>query len=311
MLKQAIELPGVENARELGGYAVGDKHIRPGLLLRTAALNNAIPEAVDKLTDDYHLQAVIDFRMAVERGSVPDPEIPGAKNIHLPVIEIEDYPPPDPKMLEEYKKGGDRMKIFEMSYEAGMLGPGQYLGFLLGERGKRAYREFFRILLESDPDKGAILWHCTDGKDRTGCAAMLLLTALGASRETIINDYMLTNEYNAAQIKAVRQKTAAYPMPPEKLDALLFVNGAVVERYMTNAIDTLKEKYGSVEGYIREELNVGSAELEALRNKYALYDRNRALDRLYYNTASHFFKTEAIKQLFRRLRRILRQCLTK
>ena len=268
MLKQAIDLPGVGNARELGGYTVGSKQIKNGVLLRTAGLGSAAPEALRKLQNTYHLQTVIDFRMAVERGSVPDPEIPGAKNIHLPVIEIEDYPPADPKMLEEYEKGGDRMKMFEMSYEAGMLGPGQYLGFLLGERGKRAYREFFRILLESDPDNGAILWHCTDGKDRTGCAAMLLLTALGASRETMIGDYMLTNEYNAAQIEAVRQKTAAYPMPPEKLDALLFVSGAVVERYMTNAIDTLKEKYGSVEEYLRAELNVNEAEIMRLCEKY-------------------------------------------
>lgn len=268
MLKQAIYLPGIGNARELGGYAAGDKHIRPGLLLRTAALNNAMPETINKLTDEYRLQTVIDFRMSGERGAVPDPEIPGAENIHLPVIEIKDYPPTDPKMLEEYEKGGDRMKMFEMSYEAGMLGPDQYLDFLLGERGKRAYREFFRILLESNPDKGAILWHCTDGKDRTGCAAMLLLTALGASRETIIADYMLTNEYNAAQIEAVRQKTAAYPMPPEKLDALLFMSGAVVERYMTNAIDTLNKKYGSVEGYLREELNVDEAAVMRLREKY-------------------------------------------
>ena len=270
MLKQAIDLPGVGNAREPGGYTVGSKQIKKGVLLRTAGLAGMAPGTNEKLQKEYRLQAVIDFRMTGERGAVPDPEIPGAENIHLPVIEIEDYPPTDPKMLEEYEKGGDRMKMFEMSYEAGMLGYDQYLGFLLGERGKRAYREFFRVMLESDPDKGAILWHCTDGKDRTGCAAMLLLTALGASRETIINDYMLTNEYNAAQIEAVRQKTAAYPMPPEKLDALLFVSGAVAERYMTNAIDTLNEKYGSVEGYLREELNVGSAEIETLKDKYLI-----------------------------------------
>ena len=270
MLKQAIDLPGVRNARELGGYHAGDKHIRPGLLLRTAIMNNAMPETVNKLTGEYRLQTVIDFRMTVERGAVPDPEIPGAKNIHLPVIEIEDYPPPDPKMLEEYENGGDRIKMFEMSYDAGMLSPELYSGFLLGERGKRAYREFFRVLLESNPGKGAILWHCTDGKDRTGCAAMLLLTALGASRETIIYDYMLTNEYNAGQIEAVRQKTAAYPMPPEKREALLFMCGAVTEKYMTNAISALNKKYGSIEGYLREELNVGSAELEALRNKFLI-----------------------------------------
>lgn len=270
MLKQAIYLPGVGNARELGGYTIGDKKVKKGVLLRTAGLNKTVPEAIAKLQKEYRLQTVVDFRMTGERLGIPDRELPGARNLHLPVIEMEDYPEQDPELIAKYTNGGDRMKLFEMSYDAGMLGPDLYVNFLLGERGKRAYREFFRILLENDPDKGAVLWHCTDGKDRTGCAAMLLLTALGASRETIIADYMLTNEYNAAQIEAVRQKTASYPMPPEKREALLFMCGAVVESYITNAIDTLNEKYGSVEGYLREELNVGSAELEALRNKYLI-----------------------------------------
>ena len=66
----------------------------------------------------------------------------------------------------------------------------------------------------------------------------------------------------------MRQKTAAYTMPPEKREALLFMCGAVVKKYMTNAIDTLNERYGSVEGYLRKELNVGNVELEELRKKY-------------------------------------------
>lgn len=267
MLKQAIDLAGISNARELGGYAVGDKNIKKGVLLRTGSLVGASQDVLKKLRDEYGVRAVADFRMSDERQNSPDPEIAGVKNIHLPVIEIEDYPVPDPALFEEYMKlRGDRMKLFELSYESGMLGPDIYVNFLLGERGKKAYREFFRILLETD--EGAVLWHCTDGKDRTGCAAMLLLSALGADRETIMRDYLLTNEYNAAQIEAVRSKVSAYPMPPEKLEALLFMCGAVVESYMTNAIVTLNEKYGSAAGYLRDELNVDKAEIGELKAKY-------------------------------------------
>ena len=268
MLKQAIDLPGVGNARELGGYSAGDRQIKKGVLLRTAGLNGVTPEAIAKLQNEYRLQYVADLRMSQERSALPEPEIPGARNIHLSVIEIEDYHIDDLGLIEEFAKGTDRMKLFEMSYEAGMLGPNQYIFFLLGERGKRAYREFFRILLENDPDKGAVLWHCADGKDRTGCAAMLLLSALGASRETIIADYMLSNEYNSERIKAVKQKTAALQMPPDKLDALMFLSGAVIERYMTNAIDELTEKYGSAVGYLRDELGIGDAEIGELKSKY-------------------------------------------
>lgn len=266
MLKNAIDLPGVSNARELGGYSVGDKYIKKGVLLRTGGLYKAAPEALITLSEKYKVHTVIDFRMKAEQKSRPDPVVQGAENIGLSVVELEDYPNSDPELMKEFvKPNADRMKLFELSYEAGHLGSDSYDLFLLGERGKTAYRSFFRVLLETD---GTVLWHCTDGKDRTGCAAMLLLSALGASRETIMEDYLLTNEFNAALLDAVKQKAAALHMPPEKRDALIFMSGCVVESYMEHALDTLNNRYGSVTGYLRDELGVGDAELDLLKEKY-------------------------------------------
>ena len=53
--------------------------------------------------------------------------------------------------------------------------------------------EFFRILLKTDPGRGAVLWHCVDGKDRAGLATMFLLSALGADKQTILEDYLMSN----------------------------------------------------------------------------------------------------------------------
>ncbi len=121
MLKQSIDLPGIGNARELGGYSTGYGRIKPGLLLRTGAMNNMMPDTVNKLMNEYRLQYVIDFRMTGEQSAVPDPDIPGARNIHLSVIEIEDYPIDDSELIEVYHKCSDRMQLFEMSYQAGIL----------------------------------------------------------------------------------------------------------------------------------------------------------------------------------------------
>ena len=50
----------------------------------------------------------------------------------------------------------------------------------------KAYKDFFRLLIEVDSETNAVLWHCTDGKDRAGLAAALLLAALGADMKTIL-----------------------------------------------------------------------------------------------------------------------------
>ena len=271
MVKNIISLPGVSNARELGGYPVSGGFVKNGVLIRCGALPKAKPEAIRDLKEKYHLQTIVDLRMSDKRAGEPDAEIEGAENIHLPVIEMMDYFTMSGKtdMAQKFRKGNlDKMAVLEMAFEYGMLGPEIYVGFLLGQRGKKAYRGFFDILLKTDPEKGAVLWHCDDGKDRAGLATMLLLTVLGADRETIMEDYLLTNECNAHVIAAVRKEFEGIPMSEEKLNAMIFASGGVFANYMENAIDVLEKRYGSVEDYIRKDLGLTDEDFDVLRKKF-------------------------------------------
>ena len=265
----SIELSGISNAREPGGCRIGGREVKKGLLIRTASLCDATDDAIKKLSDTYRVQTVIDLRMSSEHQFRPDPEIPGASSFHLPVLEMEDMiKDVDPELVKEYASlKEDRMMLFEKVYEAGILDSSMYVFFLLGERGKASWRRFFEELLKVGEDR-AFLWHCTDGKDRTGCGSMLILSALGADRELIMADYMHTNTIRKQQLDAVRMKTAHLGWPQEKVDTLIFMSGGVVESYMSNALNALEEKYGSVAGYLREELGIGDAETEILRSRY-------------------------------------------
>ena len=267
-MKQAISLPGVGNARELGGYSIGDRRVKSGVLLRTAGLDQATPEALEILSNRYHVRSVIDLRMSQERRLQPDPQIPGAENVHLPVLEMEDMlADVDPALVEMYQNATlDHMTMFNIAYDSGMMSDRVYEDFLLSERGRQAYRAFFEALLGLE-DGRAILWHCTDGKDRTGCAAMLTLFALGADRETVYHDYMLTNVYNARTIEAVRQRVAPHDFPEDKLNALLIMCGAVAAVYMDNALGALDREFGGVQGYLAEALGVKEKETACLRQK--------------------------------------------
>ena len=91
MKANTINLPGVLNARELGGYPAGNRTVRSGVLIRSGVLNKAEPGAIDILSTEYRVQTVVDFRMSGVRDGAPDKEIPGAGYIRLPVVEMEDY----------------------------------------------------------------------------------------------------------------------------------------------------------------------------------------------------------------------------
>lgn len=267
-MEHSIGLSHVGSARELGGYAVGGKTVRSGLLLRTADLAEAAAEDLERLEKTYHVAAVVDFRMSVERALRADPALPGAENHPLPVMEPADFEGFDDEAMAAFlDPNGDRLAMMKQSVELGLLSNTLYADFLRSERGKAAYRAFFRLLLDL-PENRAILWHCTDGKDRTGLAAMLLLTALGASWETVMEDYLLTNVWNEKKLAAARAWVEHSALEPELREMVLFGVGGVAEIYMNNARKALEEDYGSVEGYLAQALGVGEDERAILRGKF-------------------------------------------
>lgn len=264
--KQAVSLKSIENARELGGYMTADGRIvKDSVLLRSANLNGISDEDICLLTDTYRVQHIIDFRMAMEMTGAEDPPINGAQYHHLNVIDLSNLPAQ--KMPETDLKKIDLIQIIRMSEQFGMLEEDMYIGFLESETGKKAYEDFFRILLDSDP-KRAVLWHCTSGKDRTGLAAMLLLSALGVDKETIVKDYLLTNKFNAQRIAGTRRYLKAQGYDDALIKKAVIVFDAVGERFMRNALAYLKNEYGSANGYIRDGLNISQSEIEILKEKY-------------------------------------------
>jgi len=266
MIDHSIHLNSIQNARELGGYITANgKTIKNGVLLRTASLNGISDDDIRMLTDVYRVKHIIDFRMDMEITGADDPPIDGAQYHHLNVIDMsamtgQDVPEIDIKTL-------DILDMVKLSEQSGMLEENMYIGFLLSETGKAAYSEFFRILLSTESDR-AVLWHCTGGKDRTGLAAMLLLSALGVDEETIVKDYLLTNEYNAQRIAGTRQYLKARGCDDRLIEKAVLVFDAVDERFMRNAINYLKHKYGSVVGYIRDGLKIDQKEIDLLKEKF-------------------------------------------
>lgn len=268
---QSIGLTGVGNARELGGYVAEDgRAVRRGVFLRTAALGNATEADIKRLVDDYHLSLVIDLRMTSEIEQAPDPVMDGVENLHLGIIDEAALAAKRQSLSAEDVAGLDmnsKLGRLRMAMKLGIVGDHMYIDFLSGEPGKAGYARMFRELLAL-PEGEAMLFHCTQGKDRTGCAAMLILSALGVDEETIMADFMLTNTFNAHLIEAQRQMLIDEGMEGDELETFMYAMDKVNPQFMQSALDWMRENYGSALDYIRTELHVTDDEIATLRDRY-------------------------------------------
>ena len=269
--RQSMGLEGVGNARQLVGYVgEGGRKVKDAVLLRTAALGGATEDDIRRLAEDYHLGEIVDLRMTREIEKSPELVMDGVKNVNLLIIdeealarESQKLSPEDQELLKDSDIGGKLMIYMKL----GVVGDQMYVNFLSHDAGKKGYAQMFDDLLAL-PEGKSLLFHCTQGKDRTGCAAMLILSALGVDEETIMADYLLTNEFNAKLIEEQRQQLKDAGVAEEDLDGVMIIKDQVFPQTMTNALDWMKENYGSVRGYITQELDVTDEEIAQLQDKF-------------------------------------------
>lgn len=269
---QSLSLTGVGNARELGGYTTEDgKTVKRGVLLRTAKLVNATEEDIARLLSAYHLAVDVDFRGDNEVERAPDPVMEGVEylNIHI----LDDSMGPSEELeaeiaaLEAQGVEIDKITEIRLFMKYGGFTDQMYVDFLSSDVGKAGYSRFFQALLAL-PEDGAILFHCSQGKDRTGCGAMLILFALGVDEKTVMADFMLTNEYNAALIAEERQYLIENGVGEDELETFMKSMDQVFPAFMENAIQWMTEAYGSPLGYITGALGVTDEDIQLLRDHF-------------------------------------------
>ena len=126
------------------------------------------------------------------------------------------------------------------------------------------YGEFLRGVLNA---KGGVLWHCSQGKDRAGWASAFLLAALGASRETIVEDFDLSNQSYAPQVEALTTKIQGKDGSEEAIAFIRAMVGVSRENFEAT-LDLIDQKYGSLAAYIENLLGFSKEEQQQLKEKY-------------------------------------------
>ena len=237
-----VSLSGASNFRDLGGYqGLDGRRLQWGKLYRSAHLAHLTQEDLQQL-QKLGIHRSADFRGEGESAHLAYawPQI----ERHALVVE--------PTVVQRAQSMMDKGQTLT-SRDTEELMHDTYRSFVnvYGDR----FAQFLSLLQTSDEP---LVFHCTAGKDRTGWAAMLLLTALGVDEEQIMEDYLLTNQY-------FRRPTQMYgTLSEEALDALWRVQPS----YLMASVDAVRAQHASVDSYLTQVLGMGNAERERLAALY-------------------------------------------
>ncbi len=248
-----VPLSGALNFRDVGGYQTVDgKQVKYGKLFRSddlAALNSNDLEVLQTIG----VETVYDLRHNYERVQFPNrlPEGDQIRVVEIPVY----YPPLD--------RRESRRKILSGEFERG------HFQQLMIEANRAFALEFpdqFAAIARGVADSGsqAVVIHCADGKDRTGFAIAMLLTAVGVPRETVYEDYLLSNiflESKNSRNAFLASMGSMFSIPSSEIRYLVDVR----REYLEAAFAAIDEKYDSFDDYLRDRIGLDQQTIERLR----------------------------------------------
>lgn len=255
-----IELNGVLNTRDLGGLQTTDgRSLRIGQIIRSGEID-AIDDSGKAKLDELGVTTVVDLRTTREATAHPAewPKDQGPARYNFPLMEQEAQEIEDMRVAIKSgtAKAADTEALF---YDAFAAVPLQYT---------RDLRNLFDVLL-AQPEGEAVLMHCSGGKDRTGIATALVLSALGVTREDIEADFLMSNVQKKADTKAVEianqvNKANSTNMTPEAVWPSLGIR----PDHLGTFYESIATNYGSVEGYLHDALGLTEADIQTLRDRY-------------------------------------------
>ena len=205
-----LPLNGALNCRDLGGYPAEEgKMTSYHVFYRSDGLYQ-LTETDWKLLYEYGVRVILDLRSASETSHQSYQSAGyGIETFSVPLqsqeINLED--------LMKRLKGADEAFIRSMTMDYSDMVRSNPAGIA----------RILNLAVES-LEKGAVLFHCTAGKDRTGILTALLFLLCGVPEVDIVADYQVTWTYIKSMIQSMWGDNACIPLmrsPAENMEQLL------------------------------------------------------------------------------------------
>jgi protein-tyrosine phosphatase len=240
------------NFRDVGGAKTADgRTFKTGVVFRSEVLSRITERDAARLRA-LDLKLVCDLR--TPRDSRGSPEFGAIRRVNVPLHELRAYDVTARKML---------------GFLFGSSGEDRFRALLHGYYHHIAFERTARLgevltLLSREENLPALI-HCTAGRDRTGFVAAILQLVAGVPYETVLGDYLLTNDRYAPQRdKLVRamQVVTLRQVPPERMQLLLTTHREFLDRVHARIVG----EHGGIERYL-EACNVDRDTQRALRER--------------------------------------------
>lgn len=250
-----IYLEGADNARDLGGIKTTEGAvIKKKMLIRSNRLSRITDKDIKVLSDQYHLQKILDLRTPMEVEQEADLKVAEATYKNIPFF-MESMV--GVSREQETKKQMLHMEEFPDMQDI-------YIMMIQNDFCKKQISNAVNEVMNTQD--GAVLWHCTEGKDRCGLLSAIILFLLDVSEEDVMEDYLKTNKAAITRVEKLRKKLHLAGLHREKIEKL---EGYFVakEEFLNAAFKAMKTNYGSINQFMKNGLHISMEQKQAFKDK--------------------------------------------
>lgn len=247
--ERAIPMQQLANFRDFGGYYNEDnRQTQWGKLYRSSSLSSYATTTDRKFLNALGIKTVIDF--SADNEKLRRTCRHWSKRIfNFPLRE-------NPRSTVFF---GDKILSKQMRKNDVIIDQQDNLSFVT-EHNADYFEQMFDIL--TDKTNYPIVICCALGKDKTGVAAALILSALGIDREQIISDFLLSNQLIDYDIFLPNVEVYFSDSDvQETMTAMLSAHQEVI----TCILDRINKQYGSVNHFLEKEVKLTSRKREKLK----------------------------------------------
>lgn len=254
-----LPLKSVRNPRDLGGYiGYNGRRLKMKRLIRSGKISDLSQHDAEFLRN-YGLVKIIDLRSPLECQKAADSKIAGVEHYNISLS------------VDDNTNGGkkDIARVFEIyrhdQYAGFKLMCDRYRDHVLKEHAQNSLHKILEIL--ANTEEGSVLYHCSEGKDRTGIVTVAVLYLLGVDMETIRQDYLYSN-YMLNEYRAKKDQLARQAGENMCFRANMRILGSVSDAFLDTALIAIEKNYGSLDNYLEQEIGVTPQLRESLRDLY-------------------------------------------